>query len=128
MLVAPFLGGSLVVSFIAFFISLIFAWLVLPYFFTLFVSPLSFSFFANPWMVACAALALVAFVGIFAGAYPAFIISKFEPLQIFKPAAKSVFGHHNLRKILVGIQFIISIMLVAGTLLVHDQLDAIRSQ
>jgi putative ABC transport system permease protein len=128
MLIVQFLGESMIVTFIASLLALMLAWMALPLFRTLVESPLSFSILPNPWMVAGAALVLITSVGILAGAYPAFIISKFQPLQIFKPSTKGLFGHHNLRKTLVSIQFIISIMLVAGTLLVYDQLDVVRSQ
>lgn len=128
MLIAQFLGESLIVTFIASSIAAFLAWMALPAFRTLVESPLSFSILPNPWMVAGAALILVVFVGLLAGAYPAYIISKFQPLQIFRPSVKGIFGHHNLRKVLVGAQFVISITLVAGTLLVFDQLDAVRNQ
>jgi putative ABC transport system permease protein len=128
MLIAQFLGESLIVTFIASLIAAFLAWMALPGFRTLVESPLSFSILPNPWMVAGAAVALIVFVGLLAGAYPAYIISKFQPLQIFRPSAKGIFGHHNLRKVLVGTQFVISITLVAGTLLVYDQLDVVRNQ
>jgi putative ABC transport system permease protein len=128
MLIAQFLGESLIVTFIASFIALLLAWMALPAFRTLVESPLSFSILPNPWMIAGAALVLVVFVGLLAGAYPAYIISKFQPLQIFRPSAKGIFGHHNLRKVLVGTQFVISITLVAGTMLVYDQLEVVRNQ
>jgi putative ABC transport system permease protein len=128
MLIAQFLGESLIVTFIASLIAVFLAWMALPAFRTLVESPLSFSILPNPWTVAGAAFILVVFVGLLAGAYPAYIISQFQPLQIFRPSAKGIFGHHNLRKVLVGTQFVISIMLVAGTMLVYDQLDVVRSQ
>jgi putative ABC transport system permease protein len=128
MLVAQFLGESLIVTFIASLLAALLAWIALPFFRTLVESPLSFSILPNTWMVVGAALALIVFVGVLAGAYPSFIISKFQPLQIFRPSARGLFGHHNLRKALVGTQFVISIMLVAGTMLVYDQLDVVRNQ
>jgi len=128
MLVAQFLGESLIVTFMASLIAVLLAWIALPAFRTLVESPLSFSILPDPWMVAGAAMALILFVGVLAGAYPAFIISGFQPLQIFRPSARGMFGHHNFRKVLVGIQFVISITLVAGTMLVYDQLEMVRSQ
>ena len=128
MLVAQFLGESLIVTFIASIIAFLLAWIALPSFRTLVESPLSFSILPEPWKVAGTAFALIVFVGILAGAYPALIISGFQPLQIFRPSARGIFGHQNLRKVLVGIQFVISITLVAGTMLVYDQIDAVRNQ
>lgn len=128
MLVAQFLGESLIVTFIASILAVLLAWLALPAFRMLVESPLSFSILPDPLRVAGAGLALIVFVGVLAGAYPAFIISGFQPLQIFRPSARGLFGHHNFRKVLVGIQFVISITLVAGTMLVYDQLELVRSQ
>jgi putative ABC transport system permease protein len=128
MLIAQFLGESLIVTFIASFIAAVLAWMALPAFRTLVESPLSFSILPDPWLIVGAAIALIVLVGVLAGAYPAYIISRFQPLQIFRPSARGIFGHHNLRKVLVGIQFVISITLVAGTMLVYDQLDVVRNQ
>src|SRR5690606_31251520 len=54
--------------------------------------------------------------------------SRFHPLQVFRPSTKGWYSHHNFRKVLVTTQFILSIGLVAGTLLVNDQLDLMRNQ
>jgi putative ABC transport system permease protein len=128
MLIAQFLGESLIITIVASLIAIILVWIALPPFRTLVESPLNFSILPNAWMVASVILALVVFIGLLAGAYPAYIISKFQPIQIFRPSSKGIFGHNALRKVLVSTQFIISIMLVAGTLLVYDQLDVVRNQ
>jgi putative ABC transport system permease protein len=128
MLVAQFLGESIIVTLLAAVLALLIGWLALPAFRTLVESPLSFSILPNPWQVAGVALVVVLFIGVLAGAYPALIISGFQPLQIFRPAGKSLYSHQNFRRVLVAVQFIISITLVAGTLLVYDQLDLVRNQ
>jgi len=56
------------------------------------------------------------------------MISGFQPLQMFRPALQGIFSHQRLRKVLVAAQFVISITLVAGTLLVSDQLALVRNQ
>ncbi len=128
MLVAQFLGESLIVTFIAGFFAVFLIWLALPSFRTLVESPLSLSLLPDPWLVAGGSVALLFLIGLLAGAYPAFIISGFRPLQIFRPSTKGVYSHHNFRKVLVTTQFLISIMLVAGTMLVNDQLTLVRTQ
>lgn len=127
MLVAQFLGESIIITFLASLLAVVIAWTALPAFRMLIDSPLSFSILPSPMLVAGVALALVLFIGVLAGAYPALIISRFQPLQIFRPSGK-IHGHHNFRKILVVIQFVTSITLVAGTWLVYDQLDLVRKQ
>lgn len=128
MLVAQFLGESIIVAFLSSVIAGLLAWVALPAFRTLIDSPLSFSVLPSPWLIVGAAFALVLFIGILAGAYPALIISGFQPLQIFRPSTKGIYSHHNFRKLLVATQFVISITLVAGTLLIYDQLELVRSQ
>lgn len=128
MLIIQFLGESLIVTLISAIIAVFLAWISLPAFRTLVDAPLSLSLLPDMLLVVGAALALVIVVGLLAGAYPAFVIARFEPLQIFRPASSGMFGHHNLRKILVGVQFVITITLVAGTMLVYDQLEVVRSQ
>lgn len=128
MLIAQFLGESLIVTLLSSLMAGILAWIALPAFRTLVESSLDFSVLPEAWKVIGATLGLVLIVGLLAGGYPAFIISRFEPVQIFRPSAQGIFGHHNLRKVLVGIQFLISITLVAGTMLVYDQLDVVRKQ
>jgi putative ABC transport system permease protein len=128
MLIAQFLGESLIITIISSLLAVGLVWLALPSFRTLVESPLSLSILPDAWKVVGATFGLVVFIGLLAGAYPAYIISKFQPVQIFRPATKGIFGHHALRKVLVSTQFIISIMLVAGTMLVYDQLEAVRNQ
>jgi putative ABC transport system permease protein len=128
MLVAQFLGESIIVAFVSGILSFLFAWLAFPAFRTLVDSPLSLSILPNLWLTLGAAFALILLIGIFAGTYPAFVISGFQPLQIFRPATKGLYSHQNFRKVLVALQFIISITLVSGTLLMYDQIDLVRSQ
>ena len=127
MLVAQFLGESIIVALLSGLLAALLAWVALPSFRTLVESSLSLSLLPSPWLTVGAALALVLFIGVMAGAYPAFVISGFQPLQIFRPAVKTLYSHQNFRKVLVAFQFIISITLVSGTLLVYDQLRAVRN-
>jgi putative ABC transport system permease protein len=128
MLIAQFLGESVIVAVIASLIAALLAWMVLPAFRTLVESQLDLSILPSPWVIIAIAVLFVLSIGVIAGAYPAIIISRFEPLQVFRPSIKGMYSRHNFRKVLVTIQFVISITLVAGTLLVYDQLDLVRSQ
>ncbi|HEY3404982.1 MAG TPA: ABC transporter permease [Ohtaekwangia sp.] len=128
MLIAQFLGESIIVACLAGILAVVLAGLALPPFRLLIESPLSFSIFPNTWPLVIIGVALVLLIGIFAGAYPALIISGFQPLHIFRPSVKGLYSHHNFRRALVSVQFVISIMLVAGTLLVYDQLHLVQNQ
>jgi len=128
MLIAQFLGESIIVSTLASLLGLTIAWMALPAFKGFIDAELSLSIFPHPWQWALGLLSLAFVLGLLSGAYPALMISGFQPLQIFRPAVGSMFSHERFRKVLVGAQFVISITLVAGTLLVFDQLKLVRTR
>ncbi|MCK4855289.1 MAG: FtsX-like permease family protein, partial [Bacteroidales bacterium] len=70
---------------------------------------------------------LVVIVGLLAGAYPAFYLSSFNPIVIFRGGLRSGKNTAITRKILVTAQFAISIALIIGTLIVFSQLKFIRN-
>ncbi|MDN5216881.1 ABC transporter permease [Fulvivirgaceae bacterium BMA12] len=123
-LIQQFLGESIIVSFLSMILGLIVAALLLPFFNNLLETALSFPPF-NKWQIWMALFGLSIFLGTLAGAYPAFLVSGFHPLQIFRSTSRSAHGNSWLRKVLVSGQFTISITLIAGTLLIFDQLSLI---
>jgi len=72
-------------------------------------------------------LILSVVLGILSGAYPALCASGFHPLQIFRKLREHSSAINGLRKMLVSSQFIISITLIAGTVLVFQQLTLLRT-
>lgn len=67
------------------------------------------------------------FVGVLAGAYPAFFLSSFQPLAVLKGTLSAGSRSSVARKVLVVIQFTISISLIIGTLVVFSQLNFLRN-
>ncbi len=119
-LIWQFLAESVILVFVAMFLALILAQLLLPYFNTLSGKSFDQSVLVQGKVLAAIFLATV-LIGILAGSYPSFVLSSYRPARVLfaRPSAKS--GGLTLRKILVVIQFSISIALIISTLVVYSQ-------
>ncbi|WPR73589.1 ABC transporter permease [Algoriphagus sp. NG3] len=69
---------------------------------------------------------LVVLITALAGAYPAFFMSSLKPIKVLKGNLSIRFGKQALRKGLVAFQFFISFVLIASTLIMVNQMEAIR--
>jgi ABC-type antimicrobial peptide transport system permease subunit len=63
-----------------------------------------------------------------AGLYPAFILSSFRPMAIFRPRASATKRGKLLRKTLVVLQFAVSFALIAATFCIHAQMRFMREK
>jgi putative ABC transport system permease protein len=126
-LIAQFLSESLIVSILATVLGVGISWITLPMFNTLLDTTLSLSLIPAYYSMGGLALLAIA-LGIISGIYPALIISGFSPLEIFRPSLRGFFSHQFFRRVLVSAQFVISITLIAGTLLVFNQLSLVRTR
>lgn len=126
-LIGQFLSESVLITLTATLLALLAVQFLLPIFNTvtgkLFVTSdiLSVKFLG-------ASLAVLVIVSLFAGLYPAFIISKFNPAKVLKGNFKSSSEGVVLRKALVIFQFVISAVLIVSTVVVIQQLDFIQNK
>jgi putative ABC transport system permease protein len=126
-LIGQFLTESVLISFIALIISLLIAWLLLPYFNQLSGKTITVhSLFSSSMMISLFGLMLA--VGLLAGSYPAFFLSSFQPIVVLKGRLSSGFRRSWLRNALVVFQFFISISLIIGTIVIYNQLNYIHNK
>lgn len=126
---SQFIGESLFFSILAMCVACMLVSLVLPFFSDWVGKDLSLQVWGNP-LLAIALASITLFVGIFSGIYPAFFLAGFNPLKVLKANSASISGQHsalNLRKVLVVVQFTISIFLIIGALVVYRQLNFIQN-
>lgn len=122
MLIAQFLSESVILVFFSLAISLLIVLISLPYFNNLLGSELEFSL-TSRWFIIPLLLILTVLIGIFAGSYPAFYLSSFQPVNVLKGKVKDNMKNGRLRSILVILQFSVSILLIVGTLIMFRQIN-----
>jgi len=127
-LVGQFLGESILLSFCALGLGLAVIGFALPLFNALAGKHIAFSrMFDFPLVLGLAGMTLA--TGIVSGVYPAFFLSSFQPSRVLKAGAVS--GSRSqaaLRKVLVVLQFALTLFFVMGTAIVGRQLQYVREK
>jgi putative ABC transport system permease protein len=127
-LLKQFLSESLVFACLGFCLAIFIVELAFPSLQSFMDKDMQFSIFADTKML-FGLLAILLIVGCIAGAYPAFVISSFQPTQILKGATKGKSESMiNLRNSLVIFQFVISAVLIVSTITVYNQLHFMRNK
>jgi putative ABC transport system permease protein len=126
-LAGQFLGESILLSGLGLFFAMVLVEVVLPRFNAFADKNLSVDFSGNGWLV-FSLFALILFVGIVSGSYPAFYLSRLNPVTVFKGAIKSGAGASRLRRGLVVTQFALSILMIVATVVATKQLNYIRTK
>ena len=124
-LIQQFLSEAWILSLISMTVALVFVWIALPSLRTMTGHDLPFRLFRDPQLF-FGLLVLIIFTGFLAGSYPALYLSAFHPICVLKGKMGSGTMSSRLRRVLVVIQFSISIMLIIGTLMIMRQLDYMR--
>ena len=125
-LIIQFLGESLFTAFLAFLLSLVIVVLVLPLLKNLDFENVRFNL--TNVRVLIFVLGVCIITGLIAGSYPAFYLSSFVPVKVLKGAVTQGKGAVSFRKILVVLQFTISITLIVSTVLVFRQIEHAQSR
>ncbi|GAB5520429.1 MAG: ABC transporter permease [Rhodothermales bacterium] len=126
-LVRQFLSESVLMSVLALVLAAVLLVAVLPAFNGISGKELGFAHLVQPWFVA-SLIGLTLVVGLLAGAYPALMLSGFEPLTILRGRFRSTRSGARLRQGLVVFQFALSVGLMIATGVVYKQLAFMQNQ
>ncbi len=119
-LIAQFFSESLVVVFLALIVALVITQLSLPAFNELSAKQLSIPWATPGFWLSC--VGLMGGIAILAGSYPALYLSSFRPSIVLKGQIRSGQATSFFRRILLTIQFTVSIMLIVSTIVVYKQI------
>ncbi|MBX2972560.1 MAG: ABC transporter permease [Flavobacteriales bacterium] len=125
-LVAQFIGGSVLIAVIGIAVALVLLWLALPAFNGITGKEIGMGHLLRGGFFA-PLLLIVLLIGVVAGSYPAFFLSRFAPQLLLKEGAASGAGKQRVRKVLMGAQFAIALFMVVCTLAVFAQLHWLRT-
>lgn len=121
-LIRQFLTDSTLISFFSLVLAIVIVLFVLPVFNNLLNAKVSLAIFSN-WYTIPGLIAFALLIGILAGAYPAFYLSSFNPNAVLRGKVRDGLKNGKLRSVLVSVQFLISIILIIGTMVMYRQLQ-----
>ncbi|TJZ61291.1 FtsX-like permease family protein [Sphingobacterium olei] len=126
-LVFQFFGESMLITYISLILGMTLVWLISPVFSLLIGKTLETHIFDSNIIITLLSISL--FTGILSGCYPALYLSGFKPINVLKGVlTTSNHGHLIFRNALVVIQFVVSIFLLVGTIVIYKQLNFIKNR
>ncbi|WP_184546945.1 ABC transporter permease [Mucilaginibacter sp. FT3.2] len=125
-LIKQFIGESLLITSLAVIVSLVLLVLLLPVFNQITQKQIALPFYEVGFWVKLAVITLA--TGVVAGSYPALFLSSFNPVKVLKGALKLDSGATLFRKGLVVFQFVLSVTMIIGTIIVARQMNFIQSK
>jgi ABC-type antimicrobial peptide transport system permease subunit len=125
-LISQFFIESVLISTFAFLVSLLLAQLTLPWFNSV-ADKTMHMLWGNPvfWLLG---LSFSIITGLVAGSYPAFYLSSFQPVKVLKGTFKAGRFAAIPRKVLVVVQFTVSVTLIIGTVIVFRQVQFTKNR
>ncbi len=124
-LIRQFIGEAMMIVSISFVLALIFVFLSLPLFNEItgkqIEVPISNIYFWSSLVL------LTVITGFISGSYPALYLSSFNPVRVLKGSMRYSLSALWLRKGLVIFQFVLSIMLIIGTIVISRQVNFVQS-
>lgn len=125
-LTLQFLGESVLVAALSMVLALGIVELALP-FFNVLVSKNMDVVYTHPQTI-LTIVSIILLTGLLAGMYPAFILSRVNPVRALKGSPMLATQGASLRKTLVVFQFTISVILIVSSIIVYKQINFIQSK
>lgn len=125
-LIWQFYGETFMITFFAVVIGVVMAELLLPLFNNMAGTSLDIDLTGDSFFIPTL-LGIVLLVSIISGSYPASFLSSFQPSKVLK-STFSQKGGNTFRRILVTIQFCVSVFLITGTLIIYYQLQYVQKK
>ncbi len=126
-LIRQFIGESMLLTVIAFFIALGLVTFSMPLFNSISGKMLTMEYFTSFQFIG-GFIGLFVLVSIIGGSYPSFFLSAFRPVEVLQGRLRRGAKSSILRVALVSLQFTVSIVLIIGTLMVDKQLNFVRNR
>ncbi|ADB40602.1 ABC transporter permease [Spirosoma linguale] len=124
-LIGQFVGETFLLTLLAFIPAIFLVYALLPQFSTLANKALQLGFLLNPQTFGLFG-GLIALVTLLAGLYPALVLSGFNPTQVLYGRVRLT-GRNSVGKSLLIVQFVIAIVLLIGTAVLHGQFNYIQT-
>ncbi|AKD57626.1 ABC transporter permease [Spirosoma radiotolerans] len=124
-LAGQFIGEALLFTVLALGIALFLVFLALPSFNSLTGKHISLQTIQPSFWVGLVVMTLL--TGLLAGSYPALFLSSLEPVRVLKGTLKFGAGARFFRQGLVVFQFVLSMLLIAGTIIVYRQVNYVQT-
>jgi putative ABC transport system permease protein len=125
-LFAQFIGEAMMVTVLAVVVSLVIVIFLLPVFNWLTDKQILFPFRSTVFWITIMGLTLL--TGFIAGSYPAIYLSSFRPIKVLKGSLKFSDSILVFRKGLVTFQFVLSIVLIIGTIIIMKQVNYLQTK
>jgi len=125
-LIQQFIGEAVLLTFIAVAIAILLVLILLPVFNSVTLKQIAYPFNHLYFWLSLIGLTLV--TGFISGSYPALFLSSFNPVKVLKGAVKLSTGAAWFRKGLVVFQFVLSVVLIIGTIVVSKQVNYIQNK
>jgi putative ABC transport system permease protein len=122
-----FLGESVFYALSAFILALGLVALLLPAFNNLSAKSMALSI-GGSWAFFLGLIGMAVLTGLSAGIYPAIFLSGFDPVRVLRASTTAGPKGRTFRRVLVVIQFALSIGLIIASVIVKSQLDFIRNK